>query len=208
MAQNITLLGASYSDVPAVKLPKTGGGTATFYDCVGSETVTENGTFDVTGLAEMVVNVAGGSSSGLEYETGEYTPTSNIARPEITFSKSHSTTPILVAMVDTSAASGISSNSNILFCFWDPYRCFGNGYPYSTSATRYAVAYYSYRGSNNASSSGVLVAYNSDNTSSSSTSYSRYWVTASGFHPYSNSTSRYWRSGRTYKWIAIWGPAS
>jgi len=32
MAQNITLLGASYSDVPAVQLPKTGGGTATFTD--------------------------------------------------------------------------------------------------------------------------------------------------------------------------------
>lgn len=29
---NITLLGASYSDVPAVDLPKTGGGTATFID--------------------------------------------------------------------------------------------------------------------------------------------------------------------------------
>ena len=33
MAQNITLLGASYSDVPAVTLPKTGGGTARFDDC-------------------------------------------------------------------------------------------------------------------------------------------------------------------------------
>lgn len=32
MAQNITLMGASYSDVPAVELPKTGGGTATFTD--------------------------------------------------------------------------------------------------------------------------------------------------------------------------------
>lgn len=32
MAQNITLMGASYSDVPAVELPKTGGGTATFVD--------------------------------------------------------------------------------------------------------------------------------------------------------------------------------
>ena len=29
---NITLLGASYSNVPAVELPKTGGGTATFID--------------------------------------------------------------------------------------------------------------------------------------------------------------------------------
>ena len=32
MAQNISLLGASYSNVPAVKLPKTGGGTAQFDD--------------------------------------------------------------------------------------------------------------------------------------------------------------------------------
>lgn len=32
MAQNITLMGASYSDVPAVTLPKTGGGTARFDD--------------------------------------------------------------------------------------------------------------------------------------------------------------------------------
>lgn len=32
MAQNISLLGASYSAVPAVNLPKTGGGTATFTD--------------------------------------------------------------------------------------------------------------------------------------------------------------------------------
>lgn len=32
MAQNITLLGASYSAVPSVTLPKTGGGTASFVD--------------------------------------------------------------------------------------------------------------------------------------------------------------------------------
>ena len=32
MAQNITLLGASYSAVPSVNLPKTGGGTASFTD--------------------------------------------------------------------------------------------------------------------------------------------------------------------------------
>lgn len=32
MAQNISLLGANYTGVPAVELPKTGGGTATFVD--------------------------------------------------------------------------------------------------------------------------------------------------------------------------------
>lgn len=32
MAQNVTIMGASYSNVPAVTLPKTGGGTARFDD--------------------------------------------------------------------------------------------------------------------------------------------------------------------------------
>ena len=32
MAQSITLQGATYQDVPAVDLPKTGGGTARFTD--------------------------------------------------------------------------------------------------------------------------------------------------------------------------------
>lgn len=32
MAKNISLLGADYPDVPAVQLPQTGGGTATYYD--------------------------------------------------------------------------------------------------------------------------------------------------------------------------------
>lgn len=41
MAQNITLMGASYSDVPAVTLQKTGGGTATFTD-VSDTTATAN----------------------------------------------------------------------------------------------------------------------------------------------------------------------
>lgn len=41
MAQNITLMGASYSAVPAVTLPKTGGGTATFTDT--SDATLDNG---------------------------------------------------------------------------------------------------------------------------------------------------------------------
>lgn len=39
MAQNITLLGASYSAVPAVNLPKTGGGTARFTDVTDTTTI-------------------------------------------------------------------------------------------------------------------------------------------------------------------------
>lgn len=64
MAKNVTIAGASYSAVPAIDVPITGGGTARFYDCVGSKTVTKNETVDVIGFAEMIVNVAGGGGGG------------------------------------------------------------------------------------------------------------------------------------------------
>jgi hypothetical protein len=39
LAQNITILGASYQNVPAVELPKTGGGTASFTDVTDTTAV-------------------------------------------------------------------------------------------------------------------------------------------------------------------------
>lgn len=48
MAQNITLLGANYPDVPAVTLPITGGGMATFSD-------TRSVTYNLTGGASASV---------------------------------------------------------------------------------------------------------------------------------------------------------
>lgn len=42
MAQNVTVAGASYNDVPAVELPKTGGGTATFTDVTDTTAVASN----------------------------------------------------------------------------------------------------------------------------------------------------------------------
>ena len=68
---NITLLGASYTDVPAVDLPKTGGGTVRFYEDEPSDlttkTITINGTYsaeddNADGYSEVTVNVQGGAS--------------------------------------------------------------------------------------------------------------------------------------------------
>ena len=70
---NISLLGATYSGVAGVTLPKQGGGTATFSWVEGSLTITQNGTVDVTALAEVTVNVAGGGGGSLKYETGSFT---------------------------------------------------------------------------------------------------------------------------------------
>ena len=203
-ALNISLLGATYNSVAGVTLPKSGGGTATFPWVEGSQTITQNSTVDVTNLAQVIVNVSGGGGTGLVYESGTYTSTSDAARPQIKWTNTHTEAPILVAMADQSSASGITSNSNLLFVYFDPYKAFGAGFPYSTSALRYAVAYYSYRSSNNVSSSAIQTSHDSSSTSTTDTSYPRYWASPTDFHPYSNSNSRYWRKNRNYKWIAVW----
>lgn len=63
MSQNITLLGASYSAVPAVLLPKTGGGTARFDDA----SVTTASASDVTSGKVFIASdgtITTGTNSG------------------------------------------------------------------------------------------------------------------------------------------------
>lgn len=74
---NISLLGATYSGVTGITLPKSGGGTATFPWVEGSETKTANGAYDVTNLAELVVNVSGGSSKNAQVVQGTTRTTSS-----------------------------------------------------------------------------------------------------------------------------------
>ena len=75
MSQNITLLGASYSSVPAVKLPKTGGGTATFTDVTDTTATADDvatGTYFYTaaGVRTQGTNSGGGSSKNVQIYAG------------------------------------------------------------------------------------------------------------------------------------------
>ena len=68
MAQNITLLGASYSDVPAVTLPKTGGGTASFTDvsdttAAASDVASGKYFYTASGVRTQGTSSGGGGSS-------------------------------------------------------------------------------------------------------------------------------------------------
>ena len=68
MAQNITLLGASYSAVPAVTLPQTGGGTARFDDCTvvtASASDVASGKIFVASNGTITTGTASGGGSGL-----------------------------------------------------------------------------------------------------------------------------------------------
>ena len=88
MAQNISLLGADYPDVPAVQLPKTGGGTATFTDVSdtdaaagdvrsGKKFYTANGVRETGTMAAFVDAYPSNVywNSPVTATTGEYTAT-------------------------------------------------------------------------------------------------------------------------------------
>ena len=204
-APNISLLGATYNSVAGVTLPKSGGGTATFPWVEGSQTINANGTVDVTSLAEVVVAVSGGGGSGLEYESGTWNPTSNIARGEINFTKTHTELPILIMLSDVNGDHSTTTYTNYMFAFINYYTAFGKDIPYSSSAGRYASVVYVFRQNGRDSTSNTHLQMSSLTGETASVSVD-YYVTASGFKPYCGGTNRYWRSGRTYKWIAVWKP--
>ena len=68
MAQNITLMGASYSAVPAVTLPKTGGGTASFTDvtdttAAAADVASGKYFYTASGVRTQGTNSGGGGES-------------------------------------------------------------------------------------------------------------------------------------------------
>lgn len=152
---------------------------------------------------------SGGGTGGLEYETGTYTPAEDIARPTIAFFKTHTVPPAFVTMSDASENATLAQNDTVYFSLVDSYRFAGSGWPYSASSLRNGFVAYSYLGSSVTATNGTIpLSYNSDNTGDSTTSYYRYWATESNFIPSANNTSRFWRAGRTYKWIAVWAPST
>lgn len=201
----ISLLGATYSDVSGVELPVSGGGTASFPFVEGSQTVTTNGTYDVTALASLIVNVSGGGGSGLEYETGTFETSTDVNRPAISFAKTHTKPPSLIVMADIIVATAPVTDSVLCWDYEDTYQLFGSGTLGSGTTIMYGRTHTQYRSGTSTGNSRTIMQYDyTDTAREDAISCTRYYARESAFYPYPSSTARYWRAGRTYKWIAVW----
>lgn len=143
------------------------------------------------------------SGGGLEYETGTYTPVNDIADPTISFTKTHTDRPSMIMMVDVGSTIS-SENSMLTWIIGNWYDAYGTDFSHEPSNSLARVQYTSRSSTSISNSTNSINAYS---TSSSGSAYLNYYLTNTWFKPFGNS-SRYWRAGRTYKWIAVWKPTT
>lgn len=153
----------------------------------------------------------GGGSTGLVYETGTWEPEEDVYKYNIQFSDTHTELPIWVQIMDVTGTYSDTTYSNYGMCIVDWSKVLGYPIYASTTSIRYGSVVVYYRGTSTTSitsSTTAYMFYPSSNTGSSNDSYFRFWVTESGFKAYTNNANNYWRTGRTYKWIAVWAPTT
>lgn len=170
----------------------------------GSETFTHNGTFDVTNLASIVTDFF----PSFEYETGFFTPTSDVSTYNISFAKTHYWLPFYAFVGDVTNVYDSTTNTNAFMLYQNWQRMIGVPERPSSSSNIYGQITGAYRGSSTTAFTNTTYAslnYSDENTGTSSSIYPRFWVTPSGMKAYIGSSTM-WRSNRTYKWIAIWVP--
>lgn len=205
MAQQVVIAGALFNDVPSISVPDSNNVWHPFLDTTIASNAAAASDIAQGKLAyvngSLVTGTAsGGGGGGLEYETGTWTPQSDIAEQLITFSNSHADAPFYYAVFDATGTFYDTANSNYLIEYLDVYRLSGNPYYPSSSQAVYARYFTAYR----ANVATVISTSGGNITTSGSSNY----ATNEKIRAYTGSASRYWRAGRTYKWIAVWAPTS
>lgn len=193
MAQQVKIANVTYNDVPLIQCPDANGVLHQFLDTTGANATSA----DILSGKTAYVNgslVTGALSAGLHYETGTWTPSSNTATTAISFSNAHTKAPFFAVVFDSGNYSS-TTKSDVLFAYFNWGAFTGSTMaPASNGGTR---NYGGYRFTYRETSTSSFSTSNGDVTASS---YSGITSTGLAISP---SSSRYWRSGRSYKWIAV-----
>lgn len=153
----------------------------------------------------MTTGTGSGGGGGLEYEEGTWTPASDVAQPTISFVNTHTTRPFYVLISDvndTPQATASSTMAWAMVSFYDTFGCGIYSGANDTTAYHYARTLNSYRSGDSTTYGG----YSITGLTGDTTAFMSYFLTNTNFKPYTG--SRYFRPGRTYKWIAVWLPTT
>lgn len=107
MAQNITLMGASYSDVPSVLLPKTGGGTARFDDAsvtTATDSDVASGKIFLASNGTITTGTNSGGGGASNVVTGTFKGTTTGAAMAVTIPYTGTGYPIALTIYPTGGA--------------------------------------------------------------------------------------------------------
>ena len=159
-------------------------------------------TQDQDGFIVLPSTGGGSTPSGLVYEAGTWTPTTDITQPTISFANVHSTKPIYVLIGDASDTA-VPYNTIMFGAIINTYDAIGAVTPDDTNHY-YGRYQYFYSNSGGSAAAG---GWNIYALTGSDTSALSYFLSESSFSPTAGS-NRYFRSTRTYKWIAVWAPTT
>ena len=205
MAQQVVIAGALFNDVPSISVPDSNNVWHPFLDTTIASNAAAASDIAQGKLAyvngSLVTGTAsGGGGGGLEYETGTWTPESDISVYWITFSNSHADAPFYYVVFDATGTYDDTAYSNYLIEYLDVYRLSGNPYYVTSSQAVYARYFTGYR-----TNSATVIGTGGGNVATPGSSS---YATNEKIYATTSSSSRYWRAGRTYKWIAVWAPTS
>lgn len=209
MAQEVEIAGVVFNDVPYIQCPDSDGIFHKFMDTTitsNPATASDIATGKVAFVNDLLV--VGTGLDGLEYELGTWTPANDIANYVIPFANNHDTAPFCYIVCDATNSYSNVQQSNFGVFYYNFHQITGIRWYASSTSYRYGMLYFQYRTTSTTttttSNQGLTTPYTS--SSATQTTNSRYWATETGIRAYSGSTGHYWRSDRTYKWLAIWPP--
>ncbi len=141
--------------------------------------------------AEFVsaINAIETGGSGLEYEEGTFTPTEAVNTIYIPYANTHTTTPVMVFVIDATETKQNSYNSFLSVFKFSFVGVFGSKFYSTVNYTE--SAFWTYTGAYS------TVAQQAQDSSAQFGSNTQLYLN-------NTTTSIYYRVGRTYKWIAIW----
>ena len=207
--------GGGTGAVSIVDTPDAAGGTV--------RTITAVDISDTTAVAGDVaqgkyfytaqgVKTAGTASGGggLEYEKGTWTPATDTSTQVISFAKTHTGLPFFMCVELASGEYDGELNSGLVLAYENWQTLFGVPIYTSQSSVNCGYVRYVYRGTNatGVSTGGQTISALDTDTSQSQASKPRYWVRNDEFTAYTGNDSVYWRSGKTYNWVAVWPPTT